>query len=90
MRETALERAEGRCGPRTGGLPVLPPNVSVEAGGQELRGVNRQVEGITGVTSARVKAIDGRPFPLHVGGEHIADFTEIEDGVSPGGLLGVA
>jgi diacylglycerol kinase family enzyme len=69
-------------------LPTLIPRLLSTRARTVQR--HRQVEGITGVTSARVKAIDGRPFPLHVDGDYVADFTEVEYGVSPGGLLAVA
>jgi diacylglycerol kinase family enzyme len=51
---------------------------------------HRQVEGLTDVISARVSALDDRPFPVHVDGDYIADFEVVEYGVSPGGLLAVA
>jgi diacylglycerol kinase family enzyme len=51
---------------------------------------HRQVEGLEDVMEARVTAIDERPFPVHVDGDYLGDFQEVEYGVAPGGLLAVA
>ena len=48
------------------------------------------MEGLEGVTSARVTALDERPFPVHVDGDYLGEYGEIEYGVAPGGLLAVA
>ena len=39
--------------------------------------------------AARVEAIDDRPFPVQVDGDYIGEFSEVEFGVKPGGLLAV-
>jgi len=51
---------------------------------------NRQVEALPQLSGAKVEAIDDRPFPVHVDGDYIGDFWEVEFGVSPRGLLAVA
>jgi hypothetical protein len=42
------------------------------------------------VALAHVAAIDDRPFPVQVDGDYIGEFSEIEFGVKPGGLLAVS
>ncbi len=51
---------------------------------------NRQVEPLPEVSIARVEALDDRPFPVQVDGDYIGDFSDVEFGVSPRGLLAVA
>jgi diacylglycerol kinase family enzyme len=51
---------------------------------------HRQIEPIPELASAHVDAIDDRPFPVQVDGDYIGEFSEVEFGVTPGGLLAVA
>jgi diacylglycerol kinase family enzyme len=51
---------------------------------------HRQIEPLPEVSSARVEATDDRPFPVQVDGDYIGEFSEVEFGVSAGGLLAVA
>jgi diacylglycerol kinase family enzyme len=69
-------------------LPTLIPRLFSTRARTVLR--HRQVEGLEAVTSAQVIALDERPFPVHVDGDYLGDFPEIEYGVAPGGLLAVA
>jgi diacylglycerol kinase family enzyme len=47
----------------------------------------RRIAGFPGVTEATVRALDDRSFPLHVDGDYIADFDEVQFGVNPAALL---
>jgi diacylglycerol kinase family enzyme len=51
---------------------------------------HRQIESLPEVSTARVQSVDDRPFPVQVDGDYIGEFSEVEFGVSPGGLLAVA
>jgi len=51
---------------------------------------HRQIESLPEVSSARVEAIDDRLFPVQVDGDYIGEFSEVEVGLKPGGLLAVA
>ena len=51
---------------------------------------HRQISGFPATTSARVQALDGRPFPLQVDGDFIGQFDEVEYGVRPRGLAVVS
>jgi diacylglycerol kinase family enzyme len=51
---------------------------------------HRQIESLPEVGTARVEAIDDRPFPVQVDGDYIGKFSEVEFALSPGGLLAVA
>jgi diacylglycerol kinase family enzyme len=51
---------------------------------------HRQAEGLGELSSLRIEALDGRPFPAHVDGDYIGEYEEVELGVVPGGLLAVA
>ena len=51
---------------------------------------NRQVDPLPELSIATVEAIDDRPFPVQVDGDYIGDFSEVEFGVTPGGLMAVA
>ena len=51
---------------------------------------HRQIEPLPEVALAHVAAIDDRPFPVQVDGDYIGEFSEIEFGVKPGGLLAVS
>ena len=46
--------------------------------------------GFARIAHARVVSTDGRPFPLQVDGDFVGEFTEVEFGVKPGGLLAVS
>jgi diacylglycerol kinase family enzyme len=66
-------------------LPTLIPRLFSARAAIVQR--HRQVSGLTGVSSARVTALDGRSFPLQVDGDYVGDFDEVEYGVRPKGLL---
>jgi diacylglycerol kinase family enzyme len=51
---------------------------------------HRQAEGLGELSSLRIEALDGRPFPTHVDGDYIGEYEELELGVTPGGLLAVS
>jgi diacylglycerol kinase family enzyme len=51
---------------------------------------HRQIEPLPELATARVDAIDDRPFPVQVDGDYIGEFSEVEFSVTPGGLLAVA
>jgi diacylglycerol kinase family enzyme len=42
------------------------------------------------LATARVEAIDDRPFPVQVDGDYLGEYSEVEFGVTPGGLLAVS
>lgn len=69
-------------------LPTLIPRLFSARASTVQR--HRQVSGLTDVHSARVTAIDGRPFPVQVDGDYLGDFDEVEYGMTPRGLLAVA
>ena len=69
-------------------LPTLIPRVLSGRARSVLR--HRQVESVPGVEEARVTSVDGRPFPVQVDGDFIGEFTEIDYGVIPQGLLAVS
>jgi diacylglycerol kinase family enzyme len=51
---------------------------------------HRQIEAFPEVSTARVEAIEDRPFPVQVDGDYIGEFSEVDFGVKAGGLLAVA
>jgi len=51
---------------------------------------HRQVEPMLELSGARVEAIDDRPFPVQVDGDYIGEYSEVEFGVTPRGLLAVS
>jgi diacylglycerol kinase family enzyme len=51
---------------------------------------HRQVEGLGELSELRVEAIDERPFPVQVDGDFIGEYSEVEFGVKPAGLLAVS
>jgi hypothetical protein len=51
---------------------------------------HRQVKPLLELGEARVEAIDDRPFPVQVDGDYIGEFSEVEFGVQPAGLLAVS
>ena len=51
---------------------------------------HRQIEAFPGVSRARVRAIDDRPFPVQVDGDFIGEFDEVEYGIEPLSLRVVA
>ena len=69
-------------------LPTLMPRIL--SGRPDAVAGHRQVETFEGLEDARVVAIDDRPFPLEVDGDHIGDVTEAAYGLSPGALAVVA
>jgi diacylglycerol kinase family enzyme len=69
-------------------LPTLIPRLLSGRARTVMR--HRQVEPMPEVAGARVEAIDDRPFPVQVDGDFIGEFTEVEFGVKPRGLLAVS
>jgi diacylglycerol kinase family enzyme len=69
-------------------LPTLVPRLLSGNARRVMR--NRQVEALPELAAAKVEATDDRPFPVQVDGDYIGDFTEVEFGVTPAGLLAVA
>jgi diacylglycerol kinase family enzyme len=69
-------------------LPTLVPRLLSSRARSVMR--HRQVEPLLELQRARVEAIDDRPFPVQVDGDYIGEFSEVEFGVKPGGLLAVA
>ena len=69
-------------------LPTLIPRLFSGRAKTVMR--HRQVEPLPGLSGIRVDAIDDRPFPVQVDGDYIGDFTDVEFGVTPGGLVAVA
>jgi diacylglycerol kinase family enzyme len=68
-------------------LPTLIPRLF--SGRARTVQRHRQVEGLPGLTEARVESVDERSFPVQVDGDFIGEFDAVEYGVSPGGLLAV-
>ena len=69
-------------------LPTLIPRLLSARARSVMR--HRQIEPLLELQHARVEAIDDRPFPVQVDGDYIGEFSEIELGVQPGGLLAVS
>jgi diacylglycerol kinase family enzyme len=69
-------------------LPTLVPRLLSSRARSVMR--HRQIESLLEVQRARVEAIDDRPFPVQVDGDYIGEFSEVEFGVKPGGLLAVS
>ena len=69
-------------------LPTLVPRLLSARARSVMR--HRQIESLLELRHARIEAIDDRPFPVQVDGDYIGEFSEIELGVQPGGLLAVS
>jgi diacylglycerol kinase family enzyme len=69
-------------------LPTLIPRLF--SGRARTVQRHRQVEGLPGVTEARVESVDERSFPLQLDGDYVGEFDEVEYRVMPGGLVAVA
>ena len=69
-------------------LPTLIPRLLSARARTVMR--HRQVEPLLELQRARVEALDDRPFPVQVDGDYIGEFSEVEIGVKPGGLLAVS
>lgn len=69
-------------------LPTLIPRLLSGRARSVMR--HRQVEPLPELSRILVEAIDDRPFPVQVDGDYIGDFSEVELGVTPGGLMAVA
>jgi diacylglycerol kinase family enzyme len=72
--------------------PLEIPSLSVRLLSSRASWVlrHRQVEGLAGLTSARVASADDRRLPVQVDGDHIGELSEIEYGVEPRGLTVVS
>ncbi len=69
-------------------LPTLIPRLLSGSARTVMR--HRQVASLPELAGARVEAIDDRPFPVQVDGDYIGEYSEVEFGVTPGGLLAVS
>jgi diacylglycerol kinase family enzyme len=69
-------------------LPTLVPRLLSGKAASVMR--NRQVQALPELSIATVEALDDRPFPVQVDGDYIGDFSEVEFGVTPAGLMAVA
>jgi diacylglycerol kinase family enzyme len=69
-------------------LPTLIPRLLSGRARSVMR--HRQVEPLPELAGARVEAIDDRPFPVQVDGDYIGEYSEVEFGVTPRGLLAVS
>jgi diacylglycerol kinase family enzyme len=69
-------------------LPTLIPRLLSGRARTVMR--HRQIEPLPELAGARVEAIDDRPFPVQVDGDYIGEFSEVEFGVTPAGLLAVS
>jgi diacylglycerol kinase family enzyme len=69
-------------------LPTLVPRLLSGKAASVMR--NRQVQTLPELSVATVEALDDRPFPVQVDGDYIGDFSEVEFGVTPAGLIAVA
>jgi len=73
---------------RVAQLATLIPRIFSARASTVLR--HRQIEGLSGLNGARVSCVDDRPFPLHVDGDYIGEYEEVEYSISPRGLMAVA
>jgi diacylglycerol kinase family enzyme len=69
-------------------LPTLIPRLLSGRARTVMR--HRQIEPMPEIASARVEAIDDRPFPVQMDGDYIGEFSAVELGVTPAGLLAVS
>jgi diacylglycerol kinase family enzyme len=69
-------------------LPTLVPRLLSGSARTVMR--HRQVEPLLELAHARVEAIDDRPFPVQVDGDYIGEYSEVEFGITPRGLLAVS
>src|SRR5215218_10340077 len=69
-------------------LPTLVPRLLSGSARTVMR--HRQVEPLLELSGARVEAIDDRPFPVQVDGDYIGEYSDVEFGVTPRGLLAVS
>jgi diacylglycerol kinase family enzyme len=69
-------------------LPTLIPRLFSGRASTVQR--HRQVEGLPGLTEARVESVDGGPFPVQVDGDYIGEFDFLDYGVLPAGLGAVS
>jgi diacylglycerol kinase family enzyme len=71
--------------------PTVMPTIIWRAFSRRARVTrHRAVDGFTGVRELTVRSADGRPIPLQVDGDHIADVTEAVYGIAPHGLAVVS
>jgi len=71
--------------------PLDVPGIAVRLLSRRLSVLHhRRVAGWSGSDEAVVRSVDGRPVPLEVDGDHIADVTEARFSVVPGALRVVA
>ena len=66
---------------------VIPRVFSASA---ETVGRHRQIQPFAGIESARVRTLDGRPFPVQVDGDYIGHFDDVSYGVAPRALAVVS
>jgi diacylglycerol kinase family enzyme len=69
-------------------LPTLIPRLLSGRARSVMR--HRQISPLPELAGLRVEAVDDRAFPVHVDGDYIGDFSEVEFGITPAGLTVVA
>ena len=69
-------------------LPTLIPRLF--SGRARTVQRHRQVDGVPGVSEARVESVDERPFPLQVDGDFIGEFVRVDCTAAPAALEIVA
>jgi diacylglycerol kinase family enzyme len=69
-------------------LPTVLPRVFSGRAETVLR--HRQIEGLAGISGARVTSVDDRPFPIQVDGDYIGRTDEAVYGVAPRSLAVVS
>jgi diacylglycerol kinase family enzyme len=69
-------------------LPTLIPRL-LSARSDAVRR-HRQVESLPGLGSARVEAVEGRPFPLQVDGDYIGEYDAVEYAAAPSALMALS
>jgi diacylglycerol kinase family enzyme len=67
--------------------PVDVPTIAFRALSKRVEVArHRRVEPFTGVSEVKIRSVDGRPVPVHVDGDHIADEVEVTFSVEPRAL----
>jgi diacylglycerol kinase family enzyme len=69
-------------------MPTLIPRIFSRRAGSVGR--HRQVEGLAGITGARVTSLSAEPFPVEVDGDFVGEFDEVRYGIAPRALAVVA
>ena len=71
--------------------PIDIPSVVWRALSKRARVADHhRVRAFSGLTSLRVRSLDGRPLPVQVDGDYIGEFDDAAFGVTPAGLVVIA